>query len=414
MMKDLLFLCHRIPFPPNKGDKIRSYHLWKFLASRYRVHMGAFVDNPEDWQYVDSIKEIIQGECCFIGLNPKLAKARSLSGFLTGEALTFPYYKNRKMGRWVKQILREKPIKQIVVYSAALCQYVLGEEASAARRTVDFVDIDSAKWEQYAKETGGINRWIFNREAEKLLSAERKIASIFDASLFVSTAEADLFKTLAPELTGKTDHWNNGVDSDFFSPKREYVNPYPPDQIPMVFTGAMDYRPNIDAVVWFANEILPGIREQVKKSQFIIAGGGATPEVQRLGQLPGVTVTGGVADMRPYIAHAAVSVAPLRLARGVQNKVLEAMAMARPVVATSQAIEGIHIDPGMEKWVCDQPEGFARLVLELLGENREPGGGDTQLAADVGEAGYRCVLKKYKWEDNLKRALRALEPDLPC
>ncbi|MBF0454166.1 MAG: TIGR03087 family PEP-CTERM/XrtA system glycosyltransferase [Magnetococcales bacterium] len=408
-MKDLLFLCHRIPFPPQKGDKIRAYHLLRFLSRHYRVHLGTFIDSPEDWHHVDQVQQMVGGESHFVGLNPTLAKVRSLRGFLTGEALTFPYYRDKKMALWVKGILRKNTIDQIVVYSAALAPYVDGPLTNAPRRVLDFVDMDSDKWLQYAQEKGGINRWIFGREGRKLQKQERKLAEIFHASLFVSHTEAELFKLAAPESSAKIDYWENGVDSDYFSPNHPYACPYPPDQIPLVFTGAMDYRPNVDAVVWFAQEILPLVRRTVPHCQFIIVGGGAGREVLALSALPGVTVTGRVEDVRPYIAHGAVSVAPLRLARGIQNKVLEAMAMGRPVVATSQAMEGIRLCLGLTQWVSDDAEGLAYLIVTLLGENRQPGQPDSAAAAQAGEVGRRCVVERYNWEENLQRVLQRLE-----
>ncbi|MBF0381924.1 MAG: TIGR03087 family PEP-CTERM/XrtA system glycosyltransferase [Magnetococcales bacterium] len=408
-MEDLLFLSHRIPYPPNKGDKIRSYHLLQSLAKRYRIHLACFIDNPEDWQYVEANKGMIAGESCFIALNPTLAKFRSLSGFLTDQPLTIPYYKDREMARFIKQILAEKPIKKIVVYSAALSQYVLGQNSLAAKKVVDFVDVDSDKWLQYAKDMWGIKRWVFTREAKKLLTYERKLANTFNASLFVSQAEAELFKTLAPESSTKIDYWENGVDQQFFSPTIKHENPYPQEKIPLVFTGAMGYRPNVDAVVWFAEKILPLIRQKINNTEFFIVGGGATPQVQQLEQLDGVTVVGGVDDIRPYIAHARVAVAPLRIARGIQNKVLEAMAMARPVVATQQAIEGIPLPKSLERWVNNGEAEFAKNVLELLDNNAEKQNGDSQLAKEAALAGLQLVKKQYNWEDNLKRVLQVLE-----
>ncbi|MBF0444522.1 MAG: TIGR03087 family PEP-CTERM/XrtA system glycosyltransferase [Magnetococcales bacterium] len=408
-MEDLLFLSHRIPYPPNKGDKIRSYHLLQFLAKRYRVHLGCFIDDKDDWQYVEANKAMISGESCFIPLHPSLATIRSLSGFLSNQPLTIPYYKNRRMDSFVKQTLSDRPITKIVVYSAALSQYVLGQNTINTRKILDFVDVDSDKWLQYAKDLGGVKRWIFAREGKKLLMYERKLVQKFNASLFVSKAEAQLFKTLAPESAPKIGYWENGVDQDFFSPKEEYNNPYPKSKIPLVFTGAMGYRPNVDAVVWFAKDILPIIRKTIYSAHFYIVGGGATSDVERLAQLEGVTVVGRVADIRPYIAYAGVAVAPLRLARGIQNKVLEAMAMARPVVATQQAMEGIQLPPEIKRWVKNDAAQFADSVITILGKNPKPGDKDSKLAKEAVRAGNNLVEKNYNWQNNLKRVLKVME-----
>ncbi len=413
-MKELLFLSHRIPYPPVKGDKIRSYHLLRFLSRRFRIHLGTFIDYPEDWEHVPALKEMIHGQSMILGLNRTVAKIRSLRGFLTGAPLTFPYYADSRMRRWVDEILETRPISHVVVYSAGPAPFVMGKNAARTCRIMDFVDIDSAKWRQYAEESRFFKSWIFKREAEKLLAAERRIAATFDCSMFVSEVEAELFKSLDTESAEKIDYWENGVDRQHFSPDVDHPNPYPADQIPLVFTGAMDYRPNIDAVIWFAGEILPLIRHRVEKCCFIIAGGGATPDVVALDKLPGVTVTGQVADMRPYIAHAAVAVVPLRLARGIQNKVLEAMALARPVVATSQAMEGIRVTRDMEEWIADDAAGFADLVVRLLGENREPGAPDTETAKNAARSGYELILAKYDWDENLQRVADVLQPDASC
>ncbi|MBF0447534.1 MAG: TIGR03087 family PEP-CTERM/XrtA system glycosyltransferase [Magnetococcales bacterium] len=403
-MKDLLFLCHRIPYPPKKGDKIRSYHLLQFLARRYRIHLGAFIDNPEDWQHTTFLDEMIGGKSCYVGLNPRWSKIGSLSGFLTGEALTFPYYRNQQMAQWVDQILADHDIDQIVVFSAALAQYVLHKPA---RLIIDFVDVDSDKWRQYAMEQGGLNGWVFGREARKLQAKERALAQAADASFLVSEAEARLFRTIAPDAADKIHFWENGVDQDYFSPDRTYENPYTAQQIPLVFTGAMDYRPNVDAVVWFARDIFPIIRQAVEKAHFFIVGGGPTAEVLALGNRPGITVTGRVADVRPYIAHGRVSIAPMRLARGVQNKVLEALAMARPVVATSQAMEGIRLCPGLEQWITDDEANFAGKVLAILADQSQPV--TKQQMVQLGSIGRRCVIEHYNWQTNLQRVLSVMK-----
>lgn len=403
-MKDLLFLSHRIPFPPNKGDKIRSYHLLQYLASRYRVHLGTFIDDPADWQHQQALRGLCQGEVKILGLNPLLAKVRSLTGLFTGEALTFPYYRNRVMASWVKHVLADHNIDKIVVYSAALAQFVMGDAAKGTRRIIDFVDVDSEKWFQYAQARSGISRWLFNREGRTLRASEKVIATIFDTSLFVTEAEAAVFKNLAPELVEKIDFWENGVNSDFFSPDRDYPNPYDSAAPVLVFTGAMDYRPNVEAVIWFAHEIFPIIRKGSTQARFAIVGGRPTKAVQQLQSLDGVYIAGNVADVRPYIAHASVVVAPLRMARGVQNKVLEGMAMSKAVLATHPAMEGIRLCPGLERWVADDPETYAAHALTLI---QSPLGRD--LATQAGRLGRACVLARYDWNANLRRVDKALE-----
>ncbi|MBF0438088.1 MAG: TIGR03087 family PEP-CTERM/XrtA system glycosyltransferase [Magnetococcales bacterium] len=398
-MDDLLFLTHRIPYPPRKGDKIRSYHLLRFLSQRYRVHLGTFVDDAADCQHAQTVAQWCLGETKLIWISPLLARLRALRGLLTGASLTFPYYDHPEMGLWVATILKQYPIRRIVVYSAAPAQFVLNGIDPSIRRVIDFVDVDSLKWLQYAERRTGLPRWLFKREARTLLTQEKIVAAAFDAALFVSAPEAELFKTLAPEVADKTDYWENGVDGDFFSPDHTFLNPYAADDLSLVFTGAMDYWPNVDAVTWFAKEVFPRIKTQVPKARFVIVGGRPTREVQRLQSVPGITVTGTVPDVRPWIGWARAAVAPLRIAQGVQNKVLEAMAMARPVLATPKAMEGIRQDPQMNRWVAESPEILAKMGIDLLQGADEDGSGIA-----CGPLGRQLVLSRYNWSINLERA----------
>lgn len=388
-MQELLYLVHRIPYPPNKGDKIRSYHLLKHLGRRYRVHLGTFIDDGEDWNYVDKVKTLC-GETCFAKLNPLAARMRSISGLISNSPLTLPYYQDASLQAWVNALLKARPVKNILVFSSAMAQYV--SQARSAHRVIDFVDVDSDKWKQYAAANPWPLSWLYRREAKLLLCYEKQIAKDFDSATFVSEAEAGLFKRLAPEVATKITYFNNGVDTDYFSPQNAYPNPYPVGVRPLVFTGAMDYWANVDAVDWFARHVFPAISTQLPRARFYIVGAHPSSRVQELASLPGVIVTGSVADVRPYLAHAALAVAPLRIARGIQNKVLEAMAMEKPVVASPQAIEGINAIPGKELFVAKDERDFARQVAALL---------QAKSNAAIGHAARVCVTENYCWANNL-------------
>ena len=395
-MENLLLLVHRIPFPPNKGDKIRSYHLLRHLAARYRVHLGTFVDDPDDWQYVEQVRALCAGSH-FARLDPKLARVRSLGALLSGRALSFDYYRDAGMQAWVENVMREQKIDRVVVFSSTMAQYIEGY--ANARRVIDYCDVDSDKWRQYAEQKRWPMSWLYAREARALLAYERQVARNCDAALFATEPEAQLFKSLAPESEAKIGHFNNGVDTDYFSPARPYANPFADGERALVFTGAMDYWPNVDAVEWFAAEVFPKLAARFADLRFYIVGARPTPAVQALGKLPGVIVTGTVPDVRPYLAHAAVSVAPLRVARGVQNKVLEAMAMALPVVVSPQALEGIDASPGAEVVLADGAEAFAQAVTHVLGED------DLALRARARER----VERLYSWPSNLAKIETRLE-----
>ena len=398
-MKELLFLAHRIPYPPDKGDKIRSYHLLRHLAPRYKVHLGAFIDDPRDWRHVASVREMC-AETRFEALSPARAKLGSLAALATGEPLTLRYFRNAALARWVGDLLASRRIDRTLIFSSAMAQYVEGAPADGMRRVLDFVDLDSDKWRQYGERSSGPLRWLYRREADTLFRAERRYAAAFDASLFVSEAEARLFSGQAPEAAGRVSVVENGVDTEYFSPAGSYPNPFPADEAALVFTGAMDYWANVDAVVWFASEVFPRVRSAVPEARFYIVGARPSRIVRDLERLPGVKVTGTVPDTRPYLAHARAAVAPLRLARGVQNKVLEAMAMARPVVASPQAVAGIRHCPELEQWSADAPDAVARSLTRLLRDPAPPG---------LGEALRAHVVRHYSWRDNLARVEAILE-----
>ena len=398
-MKDLLLLIHRIPYPPNKGDKIRSYHLLKHLARHYRVHLATFVDDPDDWQYVPHV-EALCASSHFAGMKPLVARVRSLQALVKNRSLSLEYYRDASLTRWVDETVAKHRIERVLVFSSAMAQYA--DPYRSARRVVDFCDVDSDKWRQYADQKSWPMNWLYRYEARQLLAYERRVAREYDASLFVSAPEADLFRQLAPESTAKIGHFNNGVDTDYFTPDQPHADPYPAGERALVFTGAMDYWPNVDAVQWFAAEVFPTLRERCANLKFYIVGARPAPAVQELAKLPGVVVTGTVPDVRPYIAHAAVSVAPLRIARGIQNKVLEAMAMATPVVVSPQALEGIDAVPGSELVLAEDAAAFVDAVSTLLA-------GQDSAAAAIGAAARAKVQRRYSWSSNLACIGESLE-----
>ncbi len=405
MKKKLLFLVHRLPYPPNKGDKIASFNLLRFLAQRYEVFLGTFIDDPDDRQYIDAVRTYCS-ELCAPEIRPALARIASLRGLASGEALSLPYLRSRELQDWTTRILREVQPDRVVVFSGPMAQYVSGRVPAGALTLFDMVDVDSEKWRSYGERKRWPMSWLYRREADKLLAFERRMAIEFDSTVFVSKEEAELFRGLAPESAHKITYRIQGVDSDFFDPAGDYANPYAADVPVMVFTGAMDYWPNVDAVTWFAEQALPLVREAIPEALLCIVGMRPAPEVQRLGERTGIHVTGGVPDVRPYLAHARAAVLPLRIARGIQNKVLEAMAMQLPVIATPGAMTGIQPFDGFAPVVSEDPRVLAEAAIARL---RAPRLQD--------RAARHCVLERYNWDANLERIARLLEsgeiePDL--
>lgn len=398
-MGELLYLVHRIPYPPNKGDKIRSFHFLEHLSKHWNIHLGAFVDDPNDWRYAEELSKYC-ADVQLVPLNSLKAKVGSVGAFFSGEALSVPYYYSNELAHWIEQRRREFKFDAVLVFSGAMAQYVMNDYWKALPRVIDFVDVDSDKWRQYAESKVGIMRFIYQREARKLLEFERKVAIEFDASVFVSEHEREMFAELAPECAEKIFAVNNGVDIGRYDLNLNFENPYATGVDAVVFTGAMDYWANVDAVLWFAKEIWPQVHKARSEARFYIVGSNPSENVKSLAQLPGVTVTGAVDDVRPYLAHARVAVAPMRIARGVQNKVLEAMAMSLPVVTTPAGYEGIEAIQGQELVVADSSEQFAKEVLDLFsGMRRET----VRLAA------RKRIETDYTWEHTLQRLDAALE-----
>lgn len=399
-MEPLLFLCHRLPFPPNKGDKVRSNRYLRFLSQRYRVLLGTFIDDAADLAHVDAVRAMC-ADLHVSRLDPTLARARSLMGLLNGEALTLPYYRNAALTAWVERVVAAHDVRNVLVYSSAMAQFV--PRRLLERTVVDFVDLDSAKWTAYSRSRRWPLSWIYAREGERLLTAERSIAASTAASVFVTQAEVELFLARAPEAADRTTFVENGVDAEFFSPAHAFASPYPEQEIPVVFTGAMDYWPNIDAVRWFADHCLEPLRARLPNVRFYIVGMNPAKSVQQLADREGIVVTGRVPDVRPWLAHARVAVAPLRVARGIQNKILEAMAMALPVITTSDCAHALRADLGQDLALADTPAQWVNTIEALLDPDRH---------RRMGARARSQVLAEYSWERNLER-LASLFPPAP-
>ena len=392
-MQELLFLSHRMPYPPDKGDKIRSWHFLKHLAGRYRVHLGCFIDDPRDWQFTDLLRDLCD-ECCVVGLNPRVARLHSLSGLLDGRPLTLPYYTSRRLHRWVQRIFSKEGISRIFVYCSAMAQYVPPGIRATRCCVADLVDVDSEKWLDYARTARAPSSWLWRREGKRLRQVELEIAHSFKRTLVSTAPELELLNSIAPDAKEKTAFLANGVDTDYFSPDRAYAAPPLMRGTSVVFTGAMDYRPNIDAVLYFAHAVMPVLRAQIPDVNFYVVGSNPRPEILALSSERDVIVTGRVPDVRPYLAHAKVVVAPLRIARGIQNKVLEGMAMAKPVVASAEAFVGIDVRPNIEAYIASDAEAFAKTIGQIV---------DTGAGNAMGSNARRRILADHQWSVSLDR-----------
>jgi sugar transferase (PEP-CTERM/EpsH1 system associated) len=393
-MKDILFLAHRIPFPPDRGDKIRSWQLIRHLAGMGRVHLACFADDEADAAHLQALRAALgdrMGEA-HVEVRSGGKAAAGLRALAEGRPVSLVLFDSPRLRAFVAAKLADPAVGTVFAYSGQMAQFV--PEGARQRFIMDFGDVDSAKFAQYANQGSGPMRWVNRREGVKLAAFERAIAARADLCTFVSEAEAALFR--AETGLANIRALSNGIDVDHFDPSADF--PRIDAEGPLIlFTGQMDYVPNVEAVSWFAREVLP----LVPAPRFVIAGRKPTSAVQALAG-ERVTVTGAVADMRSWLAAADVVVAPLKLARGIQNKVLEAMATARPVVASPAAFEGIEAEPGRHLIVADGAQATAEAVRRML---ERPG--------TIGADARDHVARHYRWESRLAPLAEMVDPRRP-
>lgn len=400
--KSILYLAHRIPFPPNKGDKIRSFNEIKYLSRAHDISLAFLVDDPRDLQHVAELQQYSR-TIDFAVISPRWQKIKSLPALVTGAPLSIPYFYSSALQDAIDKRLDVTEIDVVFCFSSPMAEYIFKSRhfkngtLKGARLIMDFVDVDSDKWRMYAGFTAFPLSVIYRLEWQRLQAYDAMVGRKFSKSIFVSEKEVELFLSFCPEAT--TASIANGVDMDYFAAVGTFrAENTAADKVPtMLFMGAMDYYPNEDAVVYFTKEVLPLIRTQVPTVQFIIAGSNPTARVNELASSPGVIVTGSVPDIRPYLAQADLFVAPFRIARGIQNKVLEAMAAGVPVVARPEAVQGFGSQQ-VPLVVESTAEGLAVSIVELLGnDNRR---------AEMAMAAQQFVRVNYAWENNMAELQR--------
>jgi polysaccharide biosynthesis protein PslH len=383
---NILYLSQRLPYPPDRGDRIATFNHIKYLSQRHRVFLAALVQSKSELRQIAHLREITAGvvaerqDTFAAGLGMAISLKNR-------EPFTLGHFQNPKLRAGVDRLLGENRIDAAIAFSSSMAQYL--EKHSNIPRIMYFCDMDSQKWADLAQSSGGIKRWVFKREARLLLEYERKIANTFSASCVVAECEAALFRRMIHGVPITV--VENGVDAEYFR-----AVPRMPGGVELTFVGVMNYMPNIEAVIHFVKNTWPRVLSWIPDAHFTIVGSQPTAEVSALGNHQGVRVTGYVDDVRPFLARSSLIIVPLAIARGVQNKILEAMAAGVPVLTTtvvgsnlpSEIVQTIHI---AER----NPAIFAESILGIL-RNPEQTEKKAQRAATL-------VRTLYSWEGKVKQ-----------
>lgn len=376
----LLFLSQRVPYPPNRGDKITTWQLVDHFRGSHEVTVLAFAHDEADRRAAQELRGM-GIDTVDVPLDLRRAKLSSLPLLATSKPLTLGVFGSRRLQAEVDARASEADFAY--AYSSSMGAFLLPHDLPWI---MHFAELDSDKWRQYAERTSWPMSWVYRREHRRLLEFEREVAARTVTNVLCTPLEDEVFRGSIPGRP--TTVIRNGVDLEAFSPAENA-----PEPGHLVFTGVMDYLPNIDGCQWFVEEVLPRVRERVPGATFSIVGARPTPAVERLAETPGVTVTGFVDSTQDWLRRAAVSVAPLRIARGIQNKVLEALAMGLPVVGTTSATQGVEGTAEEHYLVRDDAEGFAAAVVGLLE--------DPAAASRLAAAGRGLVEERYTWSSVL-------------
>lgn len=358
----ILFLAQRLPYPPDKGDKIRSFWELQALSARHTVDLFCFYDDAKDQEYIQELGRYCR-HCYAEKLSLVRSRARAIAAMSFGRPFSLGFFYSPSMAQRIKEALQTRDYDLILVLSSQMAQYV--ESVFSLPRIIDMVDVDSDKWEQYAEHTLPPISWLWKYEARHLAEFESRIVEDFSMTVVCTESEAKILRSR--RASHRICALPHPLDLTYFDPARVVV----PQEIAklqpyIIFSGSMSYFPNVDAVLQFYRKVLPRVRARLPGIRFVIAGRDPQYSIRRLAKDPGVHVTGWVPDMRPYLAGASAAVAPLRIARGLQNKLIEAMAMGIPVAASSVTAGALPQSLSSLLVVEDDPERLADQLVALL------------------------------------------------
>ena len=381
----IFFVCQRVPFPPDRGDKITTFNEIRHLSTKHEVHVFCLADGRRDLDNVPDLLSYARSVTA-VPVIGWVGKLRALKALLAGGPLSVAAFNEAELHDAINKKFAELRPDLIMIYSCNVAQYAA--HFPQVPRIMQFAELDSSRWGQFARRSRRPLRWVYAIEERRFSSYERHIALTFSHALVCTAAEQSDFERLIPgapvSLVG------NGVDLEYFRSKGIAKQPGS-----IVFTGVMDYFPNVDAVLWFCYEILPIVQRHIPEAGLTICGSRPVAAVRRLAKRRGVTVTGRVPDTRPYMDRAEVFVAPLRMARGIQNKLLEALAMGLPCVASSAATTGTAVPDGEGIIAANNREEFAEHIVRLLR--------DRAFRAEMAEKARAAAELNYRWETQLAK-----------
>lgn len=396
-----LYLAQRVPFPPNKGEKLRSFHQINFLRQQgIAITVAAPLESEEEVSYFHQLKTEYGCEVLYASLGNKML--RYASGLLRNASMSEAHFYSSELQQQIDTLIAEGQIDAIVCTASSMADYVFRSSALKALSKkptliMDFMDMDSNKWDQYTEAAGFPMSWVYKREATCIRRLERLIGDTFNACFFVAKPETQLFKSENPSIKAQVITIGNGIDPSEFYPAPTPAEVKSPK---LLFAGVMDYAPNVDAMIWFYQHVWPNVKAKWPDATLTIAGMNPSQEISELDTQPGITVTGFVEDILPYFHQSNIFVAPFRIARGIQNKILQAFACGLPVVATSMGAEGIIYTDGENIRVGDSPQAMFEAIETYMA--------DQAIYQQTRQAAIETIATHYSWQGKLQSLLTLL------
>ena len=387
MTSRILYVTHRVPYPPDRGDRIRTWNVLKFLAGRASVDLACLADEPASDDTLQELRKVTNQ----LAVVPHSGGGRYVHGafsMLRGRTMTEGLFESPALTSVLRAWSRRTTYDAVLASSSGVARYLFPPCINAdTKRWVDLIDVDSQKWLDYSRAASFPMSLVYRTEGRRLRTVECRLAAACDRLLVVSEAERDLFRAFCP--TDLIAAVSNGVDSAYFSPQPGTAS----EAHSCAFVGVMNYKPNADAAIWFAQHVWPQIRERYPDTRFYVVGKSPTPEVRGLQAIGGIEVTGSVPDVRPWLMRATCAVVPLQIARGVQNKVLEAMACGRPVICSPEPLKGLTAEPGVHLLRADSAVEWITALSRVFD--------DRQMQHNLGAAARHWVQQHYSWNSAL-------------